>query len=140
MNNNTYISLTNNNDLLSTNDIIKHNMKYGGCSGIQPLLIAARWHYFTFLDAWIQADVVKPRDHSLTNQRSTCILQPLTTPKCSLCRSLSKSFVLFLLLLHFLSLSSFTKCKPSLLLLLLSLSNPFQTCPLCPFPATPSSL
>lgn len=100
-----------------------NNLKYRGCSVIQPLLLAARWHYFTFSDAWIQADVVKPRDHSLTNQRSTCILQPLTTPKKKeLFLLLSLQVLCALSCLFCLSLSSFTKYKPPLLLLLLSLS------------------
>lgn len=91
-----------------------------------------------FLDAWIQTDVVKPRDHSLTNQRSTCILQPLTTPekKEALFAALSLSLQVLCALsfLFRMGLSSFTKIQSSVASSSLSLSRPSQT--LCPFPAT----
>lgn len=76
----------------NTCQVLMTSLKIISDSVNQPLLLAARWHYFTFQYAWIQADVVRPRDHSLTSQRSTCILQPLTTPKCSLCLSMSLCF------------------------------------------------
>lgn len=99
------------------------------CSSLQTIknmevvLLAARWHYFTFQDTWIQADAANLRDHLLTNQRRSCTPQPLTTPKCpfSLYPSLSHSprpLCTFLLLFHFRSLSSFTQPKPALLLCL----------------------
>lgn len=60
-------------------------------------------------------------------------LQPLTTPKYSLSHSISTPFVLFLLLLHFLNLSSSTKYTPALILT--PLSNHFHTCPPYHFPS-----